>query len=154
MLLLNFHLGDGRYAISGHDVIRVLPLVRLQKIHNAPPLVAGLLNYGGTLVPVIDLCQLLLNRPCEAMVSTRIIMVEYRLPNNETRPLGLIAEDVTEATYRDTSDLISPFMSPEDRRYLSGAILDGEEMIHLLDVQTVVGEEIRAMFHDQWAING
>ena len=65
MLFLLFELGQDRYALDVRQVAEVLPLVEFKRIPQAPPFVAGLLNYRGDPVPVIDLSQLTLSRPAE-----------------------------------------------------------------------------------------
>lgn len=57
MLLLTFNLGDDLYAIPVSDVIEVIPLVQIKPLRLAPPWVAGLFNYRGSSVPVLDLYQ-------------------------------------------------------------------------------------------------
>ena len=49
----------------------------IKQIPQAPPAVAGSLNYRGAPVPVIDLSQLTLGRPAARRLSTRIVLVHY-----------------------------------------------------------------------------
>jgi chemotaxis-related protein WspB len=96
MLILLFDVGEDRYALPTDRVIEITPLVHLKKIPIAPPYVAGLMNYRGTAVPVVDLCSLIEGKPCAERLSTRIIIVHYPYSDNESRTLALIAEQVTE----------------------------------------------------------
>ena len=59
MLLLLFHLGSELYAIESSQVIEIIPTVNLRPLHHVPDYVAGLFNYRGKFIPVIDLSQLL-----------------------------------------------------------------------------------------------
>ena len=78
MLLLLFKLENERYGLDASQVAEVLPLVDLKRIPQALPEVAGVLNYHGELVPVIDLCKLVPGKPASPRLSTRIILVTYR----------------------------------------------------------------------------
>jgi chemotaxis-related protein WspB len=75
MLLLLFHLGSELYAIESSQVIEIIPTVNLRPLHHVPDYVAGLFNYRGKFIPVIDLSQLLQATPCHLCLSTRIIIV-------------------------------------------------------------------------------
>ena len=54
MLLLLFHLGSELYAIESSQVIDIIPTVNLRPLHHVPDYVAGLFNYRGKFIPVID----------------------------------------------------------------------------------------------------
>ena len=76
MLVLQFYLGDVMYVIKCERVREVAPMVALKKMPHAPDCVAGLFNYRGMIVPVIDLRQLIHGVPCQLRLSTRIILVD------------------------------------------------------------------------------
>ena len=67
MLFLVFQLGPDRYALDAKRVAEVLPLVDIKSIPHAPNGIAGVFNYRGTPVPVIDLAQLTLGQPARQM---------------------------------------------------------------------------------------
>ncbi len=75
MLMLLFNLGDGQYAIPVSEVVEVTPNVILEQIARAPNYISGLFNYRGQHVPVIDLCQLILQQTCADNFTSRIILV-------------------------------------------------------------------------------
>src|SRR5438477_132510 len=77
MLFLVFQLGTDRYAIEAHQVIEVLHLVNLKHIPQAPSGVAGIFDYHGASVPLIDLAELAVGEPSRRWMSTRIIVVNY-----------------------------------------------------------------------------
>ena len=55
-------------------VVEVLPLMNLKRVPGAPAGLAGVLNFHGTPVPVIDLNQMALGEPAARRLSTRIIL--------------------------------------------------------------------------------
>ncbi|MBN1773299.1 MAG: purine-binding chemotaxis protein CheW [Deltaproteobacteria bacterium] len=50
-----FALDDGRYGLALPSVRRVLRVVAITPLPEAPPIVLGVVDLGGTIVPVIDL---------------------------------------------------------------------------------------------------
>ena len=78
VLFLIFAVGDAYYAIKSASVVEVIPRVSLRAVRNFPPYVSGLFNYRSTIVPVIDLCQFIEQRPSCSNLSTRIIMVKHQ----------------------------------------------------------------------------
>jgi|688.fasta_scaffold27212_5 chemotaxis-related protein WspB len=95
MLMLLFQIGSDHYAIDANHIIEIFPKIKLKKIPLAQDYIAGLVNYGGKTVPVIDLSQLVIKRPSDAALSTRIILVRHPTIVSENHLLGLIAEKVT-----------------------------------------------------------
>ena len=108
MLFLHFQIGDNGFALAADQIVEILPLVELKRARHMPEAVAGLFDYRGRFVPVIDLCELELKRPARRRLSTRIIMT--RLPCDESSVIGLIAENATETVRRDPGDF-APFAS-------------------------------------------
>jgi chemotaxis-related protein WspB len=141
MLLLLFEIGNGRYALETNQIIEIVPLVNLKKIPTTPAYVAGLMNYRGQGIPVVDLCELVDNAPIEDAFSTRIILVNYSIKNSGDRPLGLIANNVTETA---RTRLSKP---PPSGVFMDSALYNGEEtqgitdMIQWFDLKRMLPEE-------------
>jgi chemotaxis-related protein WspB len=113
MLLLIFHAGNDLYALDVAQVVEIIPRVNLRKANHCPPCVAGLFNYRNRIVPVIDLCQLLHQTASRPFLSTRIIMVNAPIDQdnnlqNGDRYLGLMAERVTETLKISDAALSTP----------------------------------------------
>lgn len=132
MLLLVFHLGSSRFALEARAIIEVVPYARLEPIAHAPEYVAGLFDYRGDLVPVIDLCGLVQHQACCRHMTSRIILVQYPLPGGGQRLLGLLAEKVTETLKLDPDDFTRAGVHIEDTPYLGEIARDEQGMIHLL----------------------
>ena len=149
MLLLLFEIGNGRYALETNQIIEIVPLVNLKKIPTTPAYVAGLMNYRGEGVPVVDLCQLVDNVPSEDAFSTRIIIVSYPIKNLGDQPLGLIANNVTETV---RTKLSKP---PPTGVFMDSSLYNGEEtqgtsdMIQWFDVKRMLPEEEIALLFEE-----
>lgn len=140
MLMLLFYIGEDHYAISGKQVVEVISLVKLQKLSQAPKYVAGLLNYRGDIIPVIDLCELLTKNQHSHKFSTRIIIVSYMSAQQTPYLLGLIAEKVTETLNIEESDL-NHLRVPVDAPFYLGEIITAQHgMIICVHVESLLSE--------------
>ena|ERR1051325_9298242 len=95
MLKLVFHIGPSPYSISASNVIEIVPLLPMRAIAGSPEYFAGMLEYRGRQIPVIDLCSLVTGKSAPKCFSTRIMVISA-LKKNQPQLLGLIAEDVTQ----------------------------------------------------------
>ena len=57
MLFLLFNIGKDRYVIEANRVVEVTQLVALATLPQAPRGFAGIMNYRGRPLPVLDLCR-------------------------------------------------------------------------------------------------
>lgn len=109
MLLLLFKTGDRQFAMVTSKIREIVPLVKLTALPCAPDFTAGLMNYRGNSIPVIDLCLLTAGKSSTPKLSTRIIIVDYDLGEGRSGMLGLIAEHVVETIKSKLSTVpISP----------------------------------------------
>ncbi len=132
MLLLIFQLGSSRFALDARAIVEVVPLVQLEPVAHAPGYIAGLFNYRGELVPVVDLRSLTQDQPCTLHMTSRIILVHYPLPGGGQRLLGMLAEQVTETIKRDRDAFSSSGIRIHDTPYLGDIARDEQGMIHFL----------------------
>ncbi|MBD2090937.1 chemotaxis protein CheW [Microcoleus sp. FACHB-1515] len=155
MLLLLFRLGENRYAIDTADIAEIVPMVLLTKIPAAPAHIAGVFNYHSSIVPVIDLCQLIRGTACQACYSTRVVIVNSIAGAAEVEPtrkgdrqfatrlLGLMAERVTE-TLKISEDYLGNAQQISTVPYLSEPFLDEQGMIQQVHWQYLVSEAHQA----------
>ena len=140
MLILLFYAGDDLYAIESSRVIEVIPRVSLRKVQHVPDYVAGLFNYRGVILPVIDLCHLIQKSPSRSHLSTRIMIVQYPRPNGTLQYLGLMAERVTETLTISDSDIKNSNLKVEEAPYLSGTILDEQRIIQCVQLEKLFSD--------------
>lgn len=99
---LAFQVADQRFALPLTQVERVLRMVALIPVPEAPDVIAGLINIHGKVMPVINLrARLGLVGRC-VDVNDRILLIKAG-----DRTLGLIVESV-EAVLAVTADQIEP----------------------------------------------
>jgi chemotaxis-related protein WspB len=80
MLLITFRAAESLFALDIARVVEVVPRINLRQFPHAPAFIAGLFDYRGTVVPVIDLGILLGSEACRNRLNTRIILVNGRMP--------------------------------------------------------------------------
>jgi chemotaxis-related protein WspB len=141
MLFLLMQLDGNRYALDIAQVAEVLPLVHLQSMPRAPTGVAGVVDYGGTPVPVIDLSLLLVNRPAHRRLNTRLVIVYYTAGGRKNL-LGLIAERATETMRRDPADFQESGVKSASPPQLGPVALDAAGPIHRLDVAELLPQSL------------
>lgn len=145
MLMLLFYAGSDLYAIDCSQVVEVLPMVVLRKIHHVPDYVAGVFNYRGSIVPTIDLCHLIQGTDCRARFSTRIIMVNYTTRDGSNHHLGLMAERVTETLNRPDLDSKNAELPLDSASYLGEIFMDEKGMIQRLHWEHLVSDAQHAL---------
>lgn len=94
MQILVFQLADAAAALPTATIRQVLPYLQLTRFPAAPPGVAGLMNLHGLAIPVVDVTAMSGGPGAQALQCTRILLVDFTLPNGSNRPLGLVVEGV------------------------------------------------------------
>jgi chemotaxis-related protein WspB len=148
MLLLQFRMGEETYALDCREVVRVLPAARLKGLPMAPPGVAGLLNFEGRPVPVLDLSELTLGRPAAEHLSTRIILAQ--LPG-QSRLLGLLAENATDTVRCADADFMAASISVPAARYLGPVAALGGRLVQRLELERLLTVETHAALAQECA---
>jgi chemotaxis-related protein WspB len=143
MLFILFEIGRDRYALSARSIIEVLPLMNLKRVPCAPVGVAGVFNYRGTPVPVVDLNEMMLGEPAARRLSTRIILVIYPLDALHPRALGLIAEHATNMIQRSLQDFTEAGVESDSARYLGRVTNDTGGLIQWIEVERLLTPEVR-----------
>ena len=149
MLFLLFQLGKDRYAIEAAKIVAVLPLVIPKAIPHAPPAVAGVFEYRGTPMPLIDLSQLALGRPAKPHRSTRIIVVHYEVNDGEEQQLGLIAEQALETLVRDPAEFVPSGVSSDGARYLGPVASDSRGLVQWVQTDHLLSDSVRELLFKQ-----
>ncbi len=140
MLMLLFYCGQKRLACSYECIVEILPLVALQTSIELPSLAAGILNYGGKLIPVFDLCEILENRRSEDLMHTRILLLKL----SQSAIYGLIVEKAV-LTFQAKSEAFHFALLEENpHTFLKGVANGSEGAIQLFDVQEFYNQYVHA----------
>lgn len=177
MLLLVFRAAENLYAIDVARVVEVVPRINLRRLPHAPGFLAGVFDYRGKVVPVIDLGVMLGSESSRDRLSTRIILVNSRptAPSppgqlgeadrqdtaatrdnlqeeqpREQRPwlLGLIAEQVSDVFSIKPEQVISSSIQLPQTPYLGAIVQIDHEMVQLIAVDRVLEDPLRRSFFE------
>ncbi len=145
MLFIAFKAGNADYALEANKVVAVVPFVTLQACPGAPAYIAGMANYRGTSVPVINLVRLVGGTDCAAFLSTRIVLTEYTGQNNRRRLIGLLAETVTNTVERAESDFNQNNVAMPGSPYPGKLAVSGTGFIQRIEVARLMPSELEQM---------
>ena len=131
-------IGEEQYGI---DISYIDNIVRMQSITRVPhvqPYFAGVINIRGEVVPVMSLRLKMGLEADEYTNKTRIIIV--KLESNA--PIGLIVDEVKEVVTLDESSIDEVIRdSKVDETFINGIGKNGEALISLLDLNTVISDK-------------
>lgn len=142
MRCIAFELGGRQYVLPLAEIKEVLPMLAMRTLPKAPDYIGGLINYHGQAVPVVDLCQLVNRRPCEARMSSRLLLVRIAA--------GLLALMVERAV--DIVDLPVDAFAPapvqvDETPYLDGIAVHAPGMPQRLTVARLLPDEVLGLLY-------
>ncbi len=142
MLMLLLQIGRDQYALRTSEIVEIVPRVALRAVPQAPAEVAGLMNFRGEIVIVIDLPRLVLGVGCKDALSSRIVVVEYMNLAGRARRLGLLAERITETIYRNEEDFTTSALNLEKTPFLGGVAVDDRGMLQYLLIDKLIADSL------------
>ena len=149
MLHLTFCIGPTRFVIDARRVSQVVARVPLRALPLSDAFVVGLLDFRGTVLPVVDLATRLCGTSCASSLSTRIIIVRIKHKDREV-PLGLIAEQVTELCQAEAQMAESPASVMPEHDCLGRIVRIDGELAQWIEVDRVLPESVRHQIFDQF----
>ena len=151
MVYLLFQIGTDRYALETAVIAAVEPLVRLKQIPQAAAGVAGVIDYHGQPVPVVDLSAMALGRAAQESLSTRLMLVRYLCPDGQERLLGLLGEKATETARYADGDFQNPGVAAEGAPYLGPVVHDKRGIVQRVEIGRLLTPEVRSCLWQQAA---
>ena len=138
MLILTMNIGKERYGIDSLMVTEVIPLIHLDQVPMVDKIIKGIFNYRGTPTPVVDLCQFFENRDSHNNLGSRIVIIDSHQDSTDSRPIGLVAERVTETVKCDKDKLLSSGIRSEETPFLGKIYKHNDELIQLIDTRKIL----------------
>lgn len=149
MLYLQFIVNNERYVMATAAVTEVAPLIPLRKLPDVPAYIAGLMNYRGKPLPVIDASQLLAGCDTALRLSSRIVIVTTNLSNGGSREIGLLLEKATETLEISDEAFVEPGIENPQTPYLGEIALDGEGMLQQISPENILSMmDIESLFSE------
>src|SRR5215211_7330186 len=140
-------LDNEAYGIA---VLKVREIIRMQKITPVPQMpafVKGVINLRGRVIPVVDL-RVKFGLKAEFAERTCIVVVQVKLPTDQTVQMGLIVDSVEEVVTLQAGEIepTPEFGAKIDTAYLLGMAKIKGSVKTLLDIDRVVAPEtVQAM---------
>jgi chemotaxis-related protein WspB len=153
MIFLIFRLGQEQYALEAARVVEVIPRLPLHPQRGAPKFMAGLLNFRGKIVPVLDLGILTADIPCVEQLSTRIILIQYVLKSGASKLLGLIAEAVTDAVKMELDRFI-PIAAGQAPYLGKIALGEGGGMVQCIVTENLLSRDVEQKMFEETPAGG
>jgi purine-binding chemotaxis protein CheW len=129
----------------GIGVLKVREIIRMQKITPVPQMpafVKGVINLRGRVIPVVDL-RVKFGVKAEFAERTCIVVVQVKLPTEQTVQMGLIVDSVEEVVTLQAGEIepTPEFGAKIDTTYLLGMAKVKGAVKTLLDIDRVVAPE-------------
>lgn len=143
---LSFTLGAEEYGIEILSVQEIRGYTAVTPIPNTPAHIRGVINLRGAVVPVSDLRRKFGMEEAAPTKFTVIIVVGVA-----ARTVGLVVDAVSDVLSLDGEALQPP---PEmggscDLRYLGGLASLGERLVAVLDLERLLGEDLRGVEREE-----
>jgi chemotaxis-related protein WspB len=151
MLFLLFDLDGERYALDAAQIVEVLALQPTRPIPGAPAWVAGVAERHGEPLPVIDVPRLALGRAARRLLSTRLVVVEYRAGETPeaSHQLGLIVEGATQTRRIAREQFAEAGVATPHARWLGPVANEGHGFVQWVQVRHMLTDDVKALLFPQ-----
>ena len=135
---INLRIGTEDFAISVYKVLEIIQLEQLTHVPNSSAYVPGVLNFRGSIVPVIDMHKRF-NMKCQESTNKMVVVVD--ISNREKKVMmGLLVDQVTnviEFEYKNIKAVpeIGIKYNPE---FIEGFIEQDGKFIMVLNIDRVL----------------
>ncbi len=135
---VKFSVGKEEFAVDIRLVREISKLQQMLRVPNTPPFIEGLLNLRGQVLTIFNLRKRLGMEDQAFDENSKIIIVWY-----DDIQIGFTVDKVSEIIkVEDTNvETTPPSITGIDKRFLSGVIKVGENLILTLDLTKVLSSE-------------
>jgi purine-binding chemotaxis protein CheW len=138
MKVLIFSIDGEAYAADIMEVERILGYEVPTRIPESPGFVEGVINYEGSILPVISLSY-------KFYAKRNIISSESKIivSKQDKNKIGIIVDIVSEVRDTNPSDIENPpeIVSGISKRYIKGLIKMKDKIVIFLNLKTILTEE-------------
>ncbi|KYH34784.1 chemotaxis protein CheW [Clostridium tepidiprofundi DSM 19306] len=136
--ILIFNIKNENYAASIMEIERILGYQEPTRVPDVPQFVEGVINYEGSILPVISIAKKFGLSNSGVDGESKIIVVKQ----HESK-IGILVDSVSEVMDIDMSVIEEPpeIISGISKRYLKGLVKCDEKIIILLNLSAILTEE-------------
>ena len=141
MQLVSFKLGNEVYGIEITKIREIILVGEITQVPETPHYIKGLINLRSSVIPVICLRSRFSLPEGELNEDARIMVL-----NVGTRTIGIVVDSVNEVL-RVSHDQVSPApptVASQGNDYMTGLVRLDDQLLILLDVDQLFGNEERA----------
>jgi purine-binding chemotaxis protein CheW len=130
---LVFMLDDRTFALPLEPVERVERVVEVTPVPEVPDIVSGIINYKGTILPVIDIRSRFHLPEREIQLNHQFIIVQ-----TAKRPIALLTDTVTGSIETPAADVVPPTAIIEHMQFLQGLLKLEDGVMLILDLDNIL----------------
>jgi purine-binding chemotaxis protein CheW len=145
-LLLAFALDDQRYALHLSAVERVVRIVELTRLPDAPEIVAGVVNVAGKVIPVLDIRRRFHLPEREATLNDHLVIAR-----TARRAVALIVEAALGVVECAQQDVVKAPQILPGTRLVEGVVKLGDGMLLIHDLDDFLSLEEEQTLDDAMA---
>ena len=136
--VLIFSINGENYAANIMEVERILEYDAPTPLPDSPDFVVGVINYEGSILPVISLSQKFYAKKNVLSNDTKIIVSKQ-----DNHKIGIIVDKVSEVKNINLTDVESPpdIVAGISKRYIQGLIKLKNVIIIFLNLRTILTED-------------
>jgi purine-binding chemotaxis protein CheW len=141
MQLVSFKCGNETYGIEITKIREIILVGQITRVPETPHYIKGLINLRSSVIPVIDLRARFALAENALSQDSRIMVL-----NVGRRTIGIVVDSVNEVL-RISHEQISPApptVASLGNKYMTGLVRLDEQLLILLDVDRLFGEEAAA----------
>ncbi|MBP8969737.1 MAG: chemotaxis protein CheW [Lachnospiraceae bacterium] len=129
-------LGDENFGIDINYIDNILRMQQITRIPKVPAYLKGVINLRGEVIPVMSLRLKMGLDEDEIGRDTRIIILKTEAEGS----VGVLVDEVKEVIKLSEDQIESTTgenVSPESRRFVSAVGQNGDQLISILDINTI-----------------
>ena len=138
--LLVFRVRSYRFAVHVQTVEKVVSILEISALPGAPDAVAGVFNFHGTVVPVLDL-----NLRIDGQVAKPSLDAQLLIVQTPTRRLAILADEVLDIIAIPGDKIVSRTALVAGAGLVSGVAAAPDGLIFIQDANTLLmqADEVR-----------
>jgi purine-binding chemotaxis protein CheW len=137
-----FTLDDQRYAVSSAVVERVVRMVEITPLPQAPEIVLGVINAQGWIIPVLDVRKRFRLPVRELELSTQMLIAR-----TSNRRVALVVDSVADVVTLSAQNVVAAEMILAHLDYLSGVVKCPDGLILIHDLERFLSLEEEQALH-------
>lgn len=130
MLILPFKIASETYCLNIENIKEIIPVVEFKPLPESKDYFKGLINYRGSVCPVIDISLLISGIESQMFLSTRIIIIEIE---NSNECFGIMGEKITETLYVENHELMDLPNGLTFAKYIESTIIKDSKIMKLIN---------------------